>query len=79
MCGYLFPMFSMFLMTICSPVRRYILGNLENKGAIRKGDRLWQMGFGGGFKCNSAVWRALKDVNQSHPCWTEDWPSRPTL
>ena len=23
---------------------------------------LWQIGFGSGFKCNSAVWRALRDV-----------------
>jgi 3-ketoacyl-CoA synthase len=37
----------------------YELAYLEKKGAIRKGHRLWQIAFGSGFKCNSAVWRAL--------------------
>jgi len=37
----------------------YELAYLEKKGAIRKGHRIWQIAFGSGFKCNSAVWRAL--------------------
>jgi len=37
----------------------YELAYLEKKGAIRKGQRIWQIAFGSGFKCNSAVWRAL--------------------
>lgn len=41
----------------------YELAYSEAKGRIRKGDRTWQIAFGSGFKCNSAVWRALRTVN----------------
>jgi len=37
----------------------YELAFLEKKGAIRRGHAIWQIAFGSGFKCNSAVWRAL--------------------
>ena len=30
---------------------------------------MWQIGFGSGFKCNSAVWRALRDVDDQHKAW----------
>ncbi len=48
---------------------RYILARLEHTGSIRRGDRIWQLGFGGGFKCNSAVRKARRDVSAPHPCW----------
>ncbi|CAL1411236.1 unnamed protein product [Linum trigynum] len=41
----------------------YELAYSEAKGRIRRGDRVWQIGFGSGFKCNSAVWRALRTVD----------------
>ncbi|KAJ8627145.1 hypothetical protein MRB53_020452 [Persea americana] len=41
----------------------YELGYSEAKGRVKKGDRMWQIAFGSGFKCNSAVWRALRSVN----------------
>jgi 3-ketoacyl-CoA synthase len=47
----------------------YILANLEHAGSIKKGDKIWQLGFGGGFKCNSAVWKARRNVTQAHDCW----------
>ena len=30
---------------------------------------LAQVGFGSGFKCNSAVWKALRTVNSKHAAW----------
>ncbi|KAF5189267.1 3-ketoacyl-CoA synthase [Thalictrum thalictroides] len=41
----------------------YELAYTEAKGRIRKGHRTWQIAFGSGFKCNSAVWKALRTIN----------------
>ncbi|KAK4477083.1 hypothetical protein RD792_016291 [Penstemon davidsonii] len=43
----------------------YELAYSEAKGRVRKGDRVWQIAFGSGFKCNSAVWQALRNVKPS--------------
>ncbi|MCL7036760.1 hypothetical protein MKW94_026848 [Papaver nudicaule] len=43
----------------------YELAYIEAKGRMRKNDRVWQIALGSGFKCNSAVWVALKNVNLS--------------
>ncbi|KAJ7534006.1 hypothetical protein O6H91_13G075500 [Diphasiastrum complanatum] len=40
----------------------YELAYIEAKCRMKKGDRTWQIAFGSGFKCNSAVWRALRDI-----------------
>ncbi|KAL4339798.1 hypothetical protein GQ457_08G022200 [Hibiscus cannabinus] len=40
----------------------YELAYTEAKGRISGGDRVWQIAFGSGFKCNSAVWRALRST-----------------
>ncbi|KAJ6828127.1 putative 3-ketoacyl-CoA synthase 1 [Iris pallida] len=63
----------------------YELAYEEAKGRVERGDRVWQIGFGSGFKCNSAVWRALKDVpalessgeNRCNP-WADCIDSYPT-
>ncbi|GAV81424.1 FAE1_CUT1_RppA domain-containing protein/ACP_syn_III_C domain-containing protein [Cephalotus follicularis] len=43
----------------------YELAYIEAKGRMRKGNRVWQIAFGSGFKCNSAVWMALRNVKPS--------------
>ncbi|EXB37130.1 3-ketoacyl-CoA synthase 4 [Morus notabilis] len=43
----------------------YELAYIEAKGRMRKGNRIWQIAFGSGFKCNSAVWQALRNVKPS--------------
>ncbi|CAN6470172.1 unnamed protein product [Victoria cruziana] len=42
----------------------YEMAYLEAKERVRRGDRVWQLAFGSGFKCNSAVWRALRRVKK---------------
>ncbi|MFQ6619727.1 hypothetical protein Gotur_000404 [Gossypium turneri] len=43
----------------------YELAYIEAKGRIRNRNRIWQIAFGSGFKCNSAVWQALRNVKPS--------------
>lgn len=52
----------------------YQLAYAEAKGRIRKGDRVWQIAFGSGFKCNSSVWRALTtiDLNADKNPWSDE-------
>ncbi|KAH6796239.1 hypothetical protein C2S51_037225 [Perilla frutescens var. frutescens] len=44
----------------------YELAYIEAKGRMRRGNRVWQIAFGSGFKCNSAVWQALRNVKSSN-------------
>lgn len=36
---------------------------------VRAGERILQLGFGSGFKCAAAYWRALRDVRACHAAW----------
>ncbi|GMH22521.1 hypothetical protein Nepgr_024364 [Nepenthes gracilis] len=51
----------------------YELAYTEVKGRVKRGDRVWQIAFGSGFKCNSAVWRALRAVRVGGACETNPW------
>jgi hypothetical protein len=37
-----------------------------------------QIAFGSGFKCNSAVWRALRPNIDRHEAWLEDGKASPS-
>lgn len=50
----------------------YELAYTEAKGRMRRGNRVWQIAFGSGFKCNSAVWQALRNVTPSPSSPWED-------
>ncbi|KAM5548728.1 hypothetical protein ABKV19_000240 [Rosa sericea] len=43
----------------------YELAYTEAKGRIQKGNRVWQIALGSGFKCNSVVWEALRETKPS--------------
>jgi 3-ketoacyl-CoA synthase len=49
-----------------------VLANIEATRGVRRGDRVWQIAFGSGFKCNSAVWIAMRTVSTQHDAWLED-------
>lgn len=42
----------------------YELAYLEAKERVKRGDRVWQISFGSGFKCNSVVWQAMRRVRK---------------
>ena len=49
----------------------YALGYIETVQGVKSGDVVWQVGFGSGFKCNSAVWTALRPIKETagHAAW----------
>uniref|UniRef100_A0A0D9VKM5 3-ketoacyl-CoA synthase n=1 Tax=Leersia perrieri TaxID=77586 RepID=A0A0D9VKM5_9ORYZ len=47
----------------------YELAYVEAKGRMRKGDRVWMIGFGSGFKCNSAAWECIRPAENADGPW----------
>lgn len=56
----------------------YELSYHEAKGRVRKGDKVWQIAFGSGFKCNSAVWECISQLDPNmRNAWSDDIYSYP--
>ena len=50
----------------------YVLAWIESLEGVARGDRVWQIAFGSGFKVNSAVLRARRAIADVHPAYG-DW------
>ena len=47
----------------------YSLAYIESQLGVRKGEKVLQLGVGGGMKAGSNVWRAVRDVQVPHRAW----------
>lgn len=57
----------------------YELAWMESQGRVKRGEVVWQIAFGSGFKCNSAVWKSLKDNKKLHRAWHTGEEEQPLL
>ena len=50
--------------------KRYTFAYLESVSrGVKRGEKLLQLGVGGGMKASAAVWKCLRDSKEAHPVW----------
>jgi len=54
----------------------YTWAYVESCESVAKGERVLQIGVGGGMKAGVGYWRALRDIHDVHPAWAH-WNGRP--
>lgn len=51
----------------------YILAYCEAKERLNKGDKVWQIGLGSGFKCTTAVWEVMRNIREPVREFNSPW------
>ncbi|XP_063943118.1 3-ketoacyl-CoA synthase 12 isoform X2 [Daucus carota subsp. sativus] len=50
----------------------YVLGYMEAKKRFKRGEKVFMISLGAGFKCNSCLWEVVRDLDgENGNCWNE--------